>query len=87
MSEKNLRGLRRLHDDVEAHVRSLKALGIEPDSYGAMLAPVLLNKLPPDIRLIVSHKIAASDPGACGGGIDCQGACGPQYDSASSSTR
>ena len=60
MSDKNLRGLRWLHDDVEAHVRGLKALGIEPDSYGAMLAPVLLNKLPPDIHLIVSRKIAVS---------------------------
>ena len=57
-SDKNLWGLSRLHDDVEAHVRGLKALGIEPDSYGAMLAPVLLNKLPPDIRLIVSREIA-----------------------------
>ena len=62
MSDKNLCGLRRLHDDIEAeaHVRDLKALGIEPDSYGAMLAPVLLNKLPPDIRLVVSRKIAGS---------------------------
>ena len=59
-SDNNLRGLRWLHDDVEAHVQDLKAQGIESESYGAMLAPLLLNKLPPNIRLIVSHKIAGS---------------------------
>lgn len=58
-SDGNLRGLRRLYDEVESHMRSLKALGVKPDSYGAMLAPVLLNKLPPDVRLIVSRQTGA----------------------------
>ena len=56
-SDKNSRGLRRLYDEVESHIRSLKALGVEHTSYGAMLAPVLLTKLPPDVRLIVSRKV------------------------------
>ena len=54
VSDKNWRGLRQLHYEVESHIRGLKALGVEPDSYGTMLAPVLLNKLPPDVHLIVS---------------------------------
>ena len=40
---------------------SLKALGVEPESYGAMLSSVLLSKLPPDLRLIVSRKVSADD--------------------------
>lgn len=61
-SDKNLRGLRRLCDEVESHMRSLKALGVKSDSYGAMLAPILLTKLPPDVRLIVSRKTGGSEP-------------------------
>ena len=60
-SEQNMRGLGRLYDDVESHIRSLKSLGVAPDSYGALLSPVLLNMLPPEL-LIVSRKIPDSTP-------------------------
>ena len=43
------------------HVRSLKSLGIESASYGALLAPILLSKLPPELRLIVSRKVSDSN--------------------------
>ena len=61
-SDKNLRGLRRLHDDVESHIRSLYALGVAPESYGAMLTPVLINKLPPEVRLEISRKFTGDVP-------------------------
>ncbi len=35
-SDQNLRGLRRLYDEVESHIRSLKALGVGSESYGTM---------------------------------------------------
>jgi hypothetical protein len=38
----------------------LKALEVESDSFGTMLEPVLMNKLPPDVRLIVSRKTGGS---------------------------
>ena len=60
-SDRNLRELRRLYDCTESHVRSLKSLGIEAASYGALLAPVLLAKLPPDMRLVVSRRVSHSD--------------------------
>ena len=60
-SDDHLRDLRQLYDQSEDNIRSLKALGVEPESYGAMLSSVLLNKLPPGIRLIVSLKVSADD--------------------------
>ena len=56
-SAHNLKGLRCLYDDVESHVRSLKALGVASESYGSLLSSVLLNKLLQDLRLIVSRRI------------------------------
>ena len=55
------RDLRRLYDSTESHVRSLKSLGIKAASYGALLSPVLLAKLPPDLKLIVSRKVSDSN--------------------------
>lgn len=43
-SDHQLRYLRRLYDQSEANIRSLKALGVEPETYGAMLSSVLLTK-------------------------------------------
>ena len=60
-SDRHRRDLRRLYDQSEANIRSLKALGINNDSYGAMLSSVLLSKIPPDIRLIVSRKASADN--------------------------
>ena len=44
-------------------MRSLKSLGVEAASYAydALLSPVLLSKLPPDLQLIVSRKVSDSD--------------------------
>ena len=41
---------------------TLKSPGIPAKSYGAMLVPVLFNKLPPDVRLIISQKVSSSGP-------------------------
>jgi len=45
-SQHNIKGLQRLYDTVETHVRSLKNLGVASESYGSLLTSVLLNKLP-----------------------------------------
>ena len=56
-SQHNLKGLRHIYDLIESHVRSLKSLGVSPDSYGTLLSSVFLNKLPLEIRLIASRKV------------------------------
>ena len=56
ISQHNTRSLRCLFDSVEA--QDLKALGISSESYGSLLSSILLNKLPPEIRPIVSRGLA-----------------------------
>ena len=54
----NLKGLRHLYDSVETQiVRGLRALGVPSESYGSLLSSVLMNKLPQELRLIVSKKL------------------------------
>jgi DNA-binding transcriptional ArsR family regulator len=56
-SANNVVALRHLYDQVESNVRALGALGIPDDSYGTLLASVLLKKLPQEMRLLVSRKV------------------------------
>ena len=42
----DIRGLRKLHDSVEAHIRGLKVLRVPAHTYGGLLISVLVNKLP-----------------------------------------
>ena len=56
-SHHDLRGLRHLYDSVEAHVRGLRALGVPAESYGGLLTSILMNKLPSEIRLIISREL------------------------------
>uniref|UniRef100_A0A1X7TWL4 DUF1758 domain-containing protein n=1 Tax=Amphimedon queenslandica TaxID=400682 RepID=A0A1X7TWL4_AMPQE len=58
MSSQNLSGLRRLYDTVETNIRGLKSLGVDRESYGTLLSPVILKKLPQDLRLIISRQVA-----------------------------
>ena len=52
----NVKELRQLFDKVETQVRSLDNLGVECKSYGPMLVPVLMSKLPAELKLIISRK-------------------------------
>ena len=56
-SQHNLKGLRHLYDTVESQVRSLNALGVSADTYGSILSSVFVNKLPEELRLIVSRHV------------------------------
>ena len=56
-SSADIKRVRRLYDNIEQNCRGLKALGVTSESYGALLVPVLLHKLPEDIRLEVSRKM------------------------------
>ena len=56
-SSSNIKNVRTLYDTVEQHCRGADALGVSSDSYGALLIPMLLRKIPEDMRLLVSRKV------------------------------
>ena len=53
----DVKKLRQLYDEVEIQVRSLSSLGMDAKCYGAMLTPVLLNKIPYEFNLEISRKV------------------------------
>ena len=55
-SHHDLRGFRHLIDLIEMNVRGLKALGVTAESYGGLLTSIMMNKLPAEIRLIISRE-------------------------------
>jgi hypothetical protein len=57
-SSQNTRALRKLLDGVNSHIHSLQSLGVEQDSYSSLLCPVLVGKLPSDLRLLISRKVS-----------------------------
>ena len=48
--------LRYLYDKISVNVRGLEALGIKSAQYGSLLIPVIMSKLPPDIRIHVTRN-------------------------------
>ena len=60
-SNGSLRSLRQLYDTIEMHTRSLKSLGVTPESYGGLLTSVLVKKLPQELQLFVSRKVSDSE--------------------------
>jgi len=57
----DIKGIRQLYDKTEINLRGLQNLGIESKQYGTLLIPILLNKLPQELRLIISRKFESSD--------------------------
>ena len=48
--------LRFVYDKVSVNVRALEALGIQSEQYGSLLIPVIMSKLPSDVRLQIARK-------------------------------
>jgi len=55
--DNDLKRLRFLYDRVQGHVRALQGLGIQCESYGKLLVPLLKEKRPPSMRLIISRAV------------------------------
>ena len=56
--------LRKFYDTVETHSRGLQSLGVDEQAYGTVLVNVLLKRLPEDIQIIISRKMAERDDGS-----------------------
>ncbi len=55
-SVRDVKGMRSIYDSIESNVRSLKSLGVNSEMYGSLLAPVMMSKLPNELRLVISRK-------------------------------
>ena len=53
----SLSSLREFYDSTEGHIRSLSSLGKSEDSYGSLLIPIILGKLPAKVKqnLVRAH--------------------------------
>ncbi|XP_067039040.1 uncharacterized protein [Acropora muricata] len=51
-----VKGIRAALDSVEIQVRGLQSLGIDSGQYGALLIPIFMEKLPDELKLIVSRR-------------------------------
>ena len=49
--------LRLLYDRVEAIVRSPQGIGVQADTYGTFLTPIIMGRLQSDLRLILSRHL------------------------------
>ncbi len=49
--------VRNLYDTIETHIRSLANLEIPSESYGTILIPMILAKLPQEMQLLISRKV------------------------------
>ena len=52
---------RDLYDKIEINIQSLKALGIESESFINLLPPVVMEKIPSELRLIISRKFGSKE--------------------------
>ena len=55
-SVNNIKGLRMLYTHVENCIRNLKALKLDTAGYGSLLIPILKDRLPDEINMIISRQ-------------------------------
>ena len=48
--------LRYVFDQISVHTRGLASLGVSPEQYGSLLIPIIMSKLPNEIRLQVARN-------------------------------
>ena len=57
----SLEALRKLYDDIENCMRNLKSLKIESSLYGYLLIPLLKEKIPDELNMIISRKFSGNN--------------------------
>ena len=55
-SNSRIQEVRSVLDRLTIHVRGLETLGVDAQRYGSLLIPIVMSKLPPDIRLNIARK-------------------------------
>ena len=55
------KNLRKFHDLCKANIRGLETLGVKTESYGSLLIPILLKKIPGDVGCLVFRADPLAD--------------------------
>ena len=55
----SIRDLRKVYDEININVRGLGALGVKAEQYGSLLIPIIMSKLPLELRVQVAGKTAS----------------------------
>ena len=53
--------LRDIYDKLESHVRSLQNIGIGAETYGSFLSPVVMSKIPEDLRVTITRNLTSEE--------------------------
>ena len=61
LNNDNVTKLTSLYNAVESNIRSLMTMGLNPSHYGPLLIPVILERLPDSIKLIVTRKLGKNN--------------------------
>ena len=48
--------LRSAYDKISVHIRGLSSLGVASDQYGGLLVPVIMSKLPNEVRVRIARE-------------------------------
>ena len=54
----DVKKLRMLHDRAQTAIRSLEGMGVTQEMFGALLVPILLKKLPEEIRVLINRAVS-----------------------------
>ena len=57
-NSRDLKQLRQLLDKTEAATRSLQEIGVSSETFGTFLTPVIMAKIPQEVRLISSRRMS-----------------------------
>ena len=57
-SRENIKELRMLYNHVENCIRNLKSLKLDTSGYGSLLIPILKDRLPDEVTMVISRKIS-----------------------------
>ena len=57
----DIKKIRQIYDQVEIHARGLQAQGVDSAQYGTLLIPIMMAKIPEDVRLILSRQFCGDN--------------------------
>ena len=57
----DIKKIRQIYDQVEIHVRGLQAQGVDSAQCGTLLIPIVMAKIPEDLRLILSRQFCGDN--------------------------